>query len=479
MADRKISDLTALTAPAAGDYLPIVDISEIAAASKNKRITIEELFRGAPNGTAAAPAIAPESDPNTGIYSPGANQLAISTNGVERLTVDSSGRLGLGTSSPTQILDLESATGARIAFTDTGLRRWSIGTPVGGSTGWSIYDESGANEALRIDVAGNVGIGTSSPLDDLHISSAEPGFILEETDAGTDEKRWRIRAEGSILRFEGVNDAFSATTAWLNVTRTTGARTVDTIAFNTGTTERTRIDSSGRLLVGTSTALANVYVAASAIGPALQIEGNSGSTAALSITRQTGAAANIILQRGVTGTPSADGHAVGQINFNGFDDTNFRNAAQITAVVDGTPGADDMPGRLVMSVTLDGAASPTEAFRITNDRVRAYNQAAPAAVNATATLTVANLKTGIVTSTSAAATDMTLPTGTNTQAGFSGTYDNMTFEWSVINTGPSLVTVLASTAHTLVGSGAVATGTSARFASRRTAANTFVSYRLS
>ena len=252
MADRKISDLTALTAPAAGDYLPIVDISEIAAASKNKRITIEELFRGVPNGTAAAPAIAPESDPNTGIYSPGANQLAISTNGVERLTVDSSGRLGLGTSSPTQILDLESATGARIAFTDTGLRRWSIGTPVGGSTGWSIYDESGANEALRIDVAGNVGIGTSSPLDDLHISSAEPGFILEETDAGTDEKRWRIRAEGSILRFEGVNDAFSATTAWLNVTRTTGARTVDTIAFNTGTTERTRIDSSGRLLVGTS-----------------------------------------------------------------------------------------------------------------------------------------------------------------------------------------------------------------------------------
>ena len=45
MADRKISDLTALTTPAAGDFLPIVDISEAAAASKNKRITIEELMR--------------------------------------------------------------------------------------------------------------------------------------------------------------------------------------------------------------------------------------------------------------------------------------------------------------------------------------------------------------------------------------------------------------------------------------------------
>ena len=45
MADRKISDLTALTTPASGDYLPIVDISEAAAASKNKSITLAELFK--------------------------------------------------------------------------------------------------------------------------------------------------------------------------------------------------------------------------------------------------------------------------------------------------------------------------------------------------------------------------------------------------------------------------------------------------
>jgi hypothetical protein len=45
MADRKISDLTALTTPASGDYLPIVDISEAAAASKNKSITLTELFK--------------------------------------------------------------------------------------------------------------------------------------------------------------------------------------------------------------------------------------------------------------------------------------------------------------------------------------------------------------------------------------------------------------------------------------------------
>ncbi len=178
-------------------------------------------------------------------------------------------------------------------------------------------------------------------------------------------------------------------------------------------------------------------------------------------------------------TVVANGNRLGQFNFVGADGTQFISAASIDCEVDGTPGTNGMPGRLVLSVTLDGASSPTEALRITNDRVVAYNQPAPAAVNATATLTVANLKTGIITSTSAAATDMTLPTGTDTQAGFSGTYDNFTFEWSVINTGPSLVRVLAGTAHTIVGSGSVATGTSGRFASRRTAANTFVTYRLS
>jgi hypothetical protein len=63
MANRKISDLTALTAPATGDLLPIVDISEAAAAAKNKKITFGELFASIPLGTAAAPSVAFEGYP--------------------------------------------------------------------------------------------------------------------------------------------------------------------------------------------------------------------------------------------------------------------------------------------------------------------------------------------------------------------------------------------------------------------------------
>jgi hypothetical protein len=93
MANRKTSDLTALTTPATGDLLPIVDISEAAAADKNKKITFGELFASIPLGSAAAPSIAFEGDINTGIYSPGADQIGIATGGTSRIVVDASGRL--------------------------------------------------------------------------------------------------------------------------------------------------------------------------------------------------------------------------------------------------------------------------------------------------------------------------------------------------------------------------------------------------
>ena len=51
----------------------------------------------------------------------------------------------------------------------------------------------------------------------------------------------------------------------------------------------------------------------------------------------------------------------------GYDGSAFRPAAQIAVQVDGTPGTNDMPGRLVFSTTADGASSPTERMRIRNN----------------------------------------------------------------------------------------------------------------
>ena len=109
-------------------------------------------------------------------------------------------------------------------------------------------------------------------------------------------------------------------------------------------------------------------------------------------------------------------------------------------------------------------------------------QPTPSAINASATLTIAQLLTGIITTNSATAVAFTLPTGTLTDAGILGglLLVDQSFDWSIVNTGSAVgtVTVSGGTGNTLVGSGAVAITTSATFRTRKTAANTFVTYRV-
>lgn len=109
-------------------------------------------------------------------------------------------------------------------------------------------------------------------------------------------------------------------------------------------------------------------------------------------------------------------------------------------------------------------------------------QSAPGTLNATGTLTIALMLGGVITSSTAAAVTATLDTGTVTDAGLTGAEAlavDDTIEWCAINTGgANAFTVTASSGHTIVGAGAVAASTSGRFLTRKTAANTYVTYRL-
>ena len=105
-------------------------------------------------------------------------------------------------------------------------------------------------------------------------------------------------------------------------------------------------------------------------------------------------------------------------------------------------------------------------------------QVAPTAKTAAATLTPAELATGIITYTGAAV-NLTVPLGTSLDTEFGSMKVNSSFDFSIINTDAAdAATVTANTGCTLVGTAAVAAGTSALWRVRKTGVATYVFYRI-
>ena len=135
--------------------------------------------------------------------------------------------------------------------------------------------------------------------------------------------------------------------------------------------ERLRITSAGKVLTGHDTALdidsAAVYqqqlvgtnFATSGSAQYRFEAGTSGPTLAFAHSRNATKGAHTIL---------SNGDEFGKIRFYGSDGVDFANlGAEIRALVDGAPGANDMPGALTFGTTADGATAPTERVRITKE----------------------------------------------------------------------------------------------------------------
>ncbi len=128
----------------------------------------------------------------------------------------------------------------------------------------------------------------------------------------------------------------------------------------------------------------------------------------------------------------------------------------------------------------DGLYYETGTGPVITERQRVFGyQAAPGTLNATGTLTGALILGGIVTSTTAAAVTATLDTGAVMEAVIDMDV-NDSFDWTAINTGGTnaFTVTAAASGHTLVGQGAVTTVLSGRFRTRKTATDTFVTYRI-
>lgn len=168
------------------------------------------------DGSAGTPAVQ-GADTNTGVFFPAADTVAIATGGTERVRTDSSGNVGIGTSSPQRKLDV------------------------------TVNDTTTAQLYLRNNNA-----------------SYASGFIV-----------YNAGGEASIFRHNGGSDTSYAGANSVNI----GSVTNNVVAFIQNNTERARIDSSGNLLVGTTTSsgsgnliAAGVYNNTTASGANVQVD---------------------------------------------------------------------------------------------------------------------------------------------------------------------------------------------------------------
>ena len=144
----------------------------------------------------------------------------------------------------------------------------------------------------------------------------------------------------------------------------------DTFTAETAGSERLRLTSNGKLLLGHSTSRA----VAGNTERTIQIEATD-AAASLSITRNSANTGGPFLSLGKSRASSVggttivnDGDFLGTISFAGADGTDLiTRGADIIAQVDGTPGGNDMPGRLLFSTTPDGGSSPVERMRISQN----------------------------------------------------------------------------------------------------------------
>jgi hypothetical protein len=172
----------------------------------------------------------------------------------ERMRIDSSGNVGIGTSSPSTVGGLAvvkyvTLSGINVSgsFSDGINTTFQIGHSGSATTslntnGNNLTFGTGSTERMRIDSSGNVGIGLSNPTYRLQVA---PGTYSDQLAVFNEAGTWT--SNGGVV----IADYYNNTTLIGGIKISAATTTSGFITFHTGgTTERMRIDSSGNLLVG-------------------------------------------------------------------------------------------------------------------------------------------------------------------------------------------------------------------------------------
>ncbi len=346
MANTKITELTQLTNPVSTDVLPIVDVG----ADVTKKISIADLLKNASVGTAAAPGIAFDGD-NAGIYSPGADQVAVATNGAGRLFVDGSGNVGVGSGDPQQRLHVQDTTikgtiklgrdyyglvqqdGNALNIVSNGDQEYRAGLGTNNGSGRIVFKTSTGlisnTECFRITADGKLGVGVSSPSANIHIGSTSGKLRIGIDSSSQYLDIYRDDATGEIRYDSAQAGAYRGH------------------VFLLGGSEVSRIDASGRFGVGSNNP--------TQAGLVVHTYGSDSSTRAwLAIKNSTTAAASYFR----IGRYGSGADSLVQIA------NNYSRDGGTFAADDVTQGVSDIKlkadGGLGFSTAAAGASSPEE-----------------------------------------------------------------------------------------------------------------------
>jgi hypothetical protein len=285
------------------------------------------------DGTAAAPTLGFASDPDTGIFRQALDVLGFTTAGLERLRVDATGNVGIGIAAPAARLDLgtasatntvnailarqaspgdpdfrlsvRSGTGTavnteffRIGIDYTITRNAGISFFRGGAAtgGFLTFDTNDGSERMRIDAAGNVGIGTTAPgarldvegtirnrggLIALSLATPSAPSVTPQGASGTTTWRYRITARSTagetLASAEGTTTTGNATLSATNFNRVTWTAVPGAVDYRIYRTTAGGTPSTTGL-IGTATALTfdDTGLAGSGTVPTIDTSGNVG-----------------------------------------------------------------------------------------------------------------------------------------------------------------------------------------------------------
>jgi len=299
------------------------------------------------DGTAATPAIR-GTDANTGIFFPAADTIAFSEGGAEAARIDSSGNVGIGTSSPTQKLDVA----GQVTISSGNGYLWGNGAVQIYSNSSYLRFRTASTDRLEIDSSGNLGLGVTPSAWDTVVPAFQiggaGGYIAAQGSAEVlrigsnnfyNTSAFRYVINGSASRYDQSGGAHSWHTA---ASGTAG----NAITF----TQAMTLDASGNLGIGTTSPSTSNTAGASFV---------PGTSTVASMTGSNGSG-QLLLGNNGNGSNLAVNDSCGMIAFKGRFNSTFGGGNDIASIIGTYTGNGTTRSGAIRFLTLD---SGTEAER--------------------------------------------------------------------------------------------------------------------